>query len=43
MSVVEQFFQKIGIYHVRDRRFRAVANEGVWQVVAACKPGATLG
>ena len=33
----------IGIIRIRDRTFDPVANAGVWQVMAACRPGVTLG
>jgi hypothetical protein len=33
----------IGLYAVRDRTFDPVAGAGVWEVLAACRPGVTLG
>jgi hypothetical protein len=33
----------IGLYSVRDRTFDPVAGAGVWEVLAACKPGVKLG
>lgn len=33
----------IRLYPVRDRTFDPVAEAGVWEVLAACRPGVTLG
>ena len=33
----------IGLYAVKDRDFDPVATAGVWEVLAACRAGVTLG